>query len=424
MRVNVLVVGVGLAGLTAGLRLAQAGQRVLLVAKGLGGTHLGPTTIDVLGYSPERVNQPWAALPDFLAAHPRHPYARAGLPALQAAADWFLRLTNELRYPYSGSLADNYLLPTAIGVAKPSALVPSSTANGDLRGGGKFLIVGFSNLKDFYPALLADNLARLSIPGRLPIEARWLVLDPPGLRHEADMPPLDFARAFDRPAFRSAVAAALRPSLQPGERVGLPAVVGLEKPVEAWQDLQKQLEAPVFEIPTVPPSVPGIRLFERLKSALAAAGGRLQIGFPVIEARVEDGRCVELVTAGAARPYRWQGEQVILATGGIASGGIVTESDGTVRESVFSLPLAGVPEADSLRFRPGYFEAQPFSQVGLEVDEWLRPVDAGGRPPIANLHAAGAMLAHAEPWREKSGDGISLATGYRAAEAVLEAISD
>ena len=157
MSYDVLVVGVGLAGLTAGLRLAQAGRRVLLIAKGLGGTHLGGGTIDVLGYAPERVEQPWAALPSFLAAHPAHPYARAGLPALQAAADWFLRTTDELGYPYTGSLTDNFLLPTAMGTAKPAALAPSSMAAGDLRPGGKFLIVGFHNLKDFYPALLADN---------------------------------------------------------------------------------------------------------------------------------------------------------------------------------------------------------------------------------------------------------------------------
>ena len=121
MSYDVLVVGVGLAGLTAGLRLAQAGRRVLLIAKGLGGTHLGGGTIDVLGYAPERVEQPWAALPSFLAAHPAHPYARAGLPALQAAADWFLRTTDELGYPYTGSLTDNFLLPTAMGTACAAA---------------------------------------------------------------------------------------------------------------------------------------------------------------------------------------------------------------------------------------------------------------------------------------------------------------
>jgi glycerol-3-phosphate dehydrogenase subunit B len=297
-------------------------------------------------------------------------------------------------------------------------------AAGDLRSGGQFLIVGFRNLKDFYPALLADNLARASVPGQAPLAARSLVLDPPGHAAEADMAPLDFARAFDQPGFRAALASLLRPQIQPGERVGFPALLGLTHSGEAWQDLQNQLGAPVFEIPTLPPSIPGIRIYEQLKNALVAAGARIQLGFPVTEARVEARRCLELVTAGASRPYRWRGEEIVLATGGIASGGIVTQADGAVRESVFNLPLAGLPAASQARFLPGYFDSHPFNQVGLEVDSSLRPVDGAGQVLIDNLRAAGAMLAHAEPWREKSGDGISLATGFRAAEAVLEAHGD
>jgi glycerol-3-phosphate dehydrogenase subunit B len=420
MTYDVLIVGVGLAGLTAGLRLAQEGRRVLLLAKGMGGTHLGGGTIDVLGYGEGRVAHPLEALPEFLAAHPAHPYARAGLPALRAAAQWFLNTSIELNYPYTGSLDDNFLLPTAVGAAKPSALVPQSMAGGDLRSGGSFVIIGFRNLKDFFPALLADNLARLSLPGQPAIVARAEVLDPPGLMHEADLSPLDLARAFDRADFRAAIAEDLRPRLHSGERAGFPALIGLREPAMAWEDMQRLLGTPVFEIPTLPPSIPGIRLYERLKDALHSAGARFQIGFPVIEA----GRCVELVTAGAARPYRWKAERVILATGGIASGGIVTEADGSVRESVFNLPLAGLPPEGTPHFRPGYFDSHPFSQVGLDVDDCLRPVDMAGRAPVANLYAAGAMLAHAEPWREKSGDGISLASGYRAAEVLLEAKRD
>jgi anaerobic glycerol-3-phosphate dehydrogenase len=49
-------------------------------------------------------------------------------------------------------------------------------------------------------------------------------------------------------------------------------------------------------------------------------------------------------------------------------------------------------------------------------------VDAELRPEgCENVLVAGATLAGAEPWKEKSGDGISLATGHRAAELVLAA---
>ncbi len=55
------------------------------------------------------------------------------------------------------------------------------------------------------------------------------------------------------------------------------------------------------------------------------------------------------------------------------------------------------------------------------MDGELRPVDAEGRRVLENVLVAGATLAGAEPWREKSGDGLSLATGHRAAELVLAA---
>ena len=66
-------------------------------------------------------------------------------------------------YAYTGSLDENLLLPTAIGVPRPSAVVPETMAGGDLRGGeagGDIVVVGFRALKDFHAALLADALGR------------------------------------------------------------------------------------------------------------------------------------------------------------------------------------------------------------------------------------------------------------------------
>ena len=57
------MIGAGLAGLTAALRLAEAGQRVAVLAKGVGATHLSPATIDVLGYDDGVVASPAEAAP-------------------------------------------------------------------------------------------------------------------------------------------------------------------------------------------------------------------------------------------------------------------------------------------------------------------------------------------------------------------------
>jgi anaerobic glycerol-3-phosphate dehydrogenase len=56
----------------------------------------------------------------------------------------------------------------------------------------------------------------------------------------------------------------------------------------------------------------------------------------------------------------------------------------------------------------------------VAVDSDQRPVDPAGQRVVDNVLVAGATLAGAEPWREASGNGISVATGFAAAEAILE----
>jgi glycerol-3-phosphate dehydrogenase subunit B len=406
---DTIVIGAGLAGLTAALRLADLGRRVLVIARGVGSTHLAPPTIDVLGFADDEVKRPGQALSRLAAAHPDHPYSRIPAEVIAAGIEWF-----KARLPalgYQGGLGENFLLPTAVGAAKPSAVVPETMAGGDLRFGGRFVFVGL-RLKDFYPAYLAENLAD---SGR--VEARGIELDPP--RGE-DGGTLGLARRFEQPAFRDWLVRELASRVEPDERVGFAAVLGLQKAGEVWRELESRLERPVFEVATLPPSVPGIRLYEALTAELRRAGGRLLIGQAVIGAETAGGRVEGVVTQAAARPTTHRARSFVLASGGLAAGGIQVDSSGKVREAVFDLTLAGLPAANGRpRFLPTYLDEQPLDRVGLPVDDRLRPTDADGRPRFENLHAAGATLAGAAPWREGSGNGLSLATGY-AAGTILE----
>src|SRR5437773_5639140 len=82
---DTVVIGAGLAGLTAALRLAEAGQRVAVLAKGVGATHLAPPTIDVHGYANGPVGSPAQALPEFAAANPQHSYRQLSLELLRGS---------------------------------------------------------------------------------------------------------------------------------------------------------------------------------------------------------------------------------------------------------------------------------------------------------------------------------------------------
>jgi glycerol-3-phosphate dehydrogenase subunit B len=428
---DVVVVGIGLAGLSAAARLAETGARVLVLAKGVGATHLSGGTVDVLGYSSppasggltpapggrslaERVERPADALGRLA---PEHPYSLVGAEGVGAAVAWFKeRIANGSLAPYSyvGGIEENLLLPSALGVPRPSAVVPVTMAAGDLRHDGPVCVVGFRALKDFHAALLADNLARAGVV------ARSVELDlVPEAR--ADASSLAFARGFDDPGFRAEVTAQVVGRLGAEERVAFPAVLGIARPHAVWAELEQRFGRPVFEVPTLPPSVPGMRVFAVLREALRRAGGRVILNAVVSGAEQEGGRVAAVRARAGLREERHGADWVVLATGGFASGGLELDSRWSAREPALGLSVAGVPEPGAERFRPGYFEDHPIGRAGLAVDRELRPVDAAGDRVLENVLVAGATLAGAEPWREKSGDGISLATGHRAAELVLAA---
>jgi glycerol-3-phosphate dehydrogenase subunit B len=412
-----VVVGAGLAGLVAGIRLAQGGMDVTVVAKGAGGLHLSPGTIDVLGYVPDRVDEPAPAIARLVDERPDHPYARLAPEPLAEALAWFRDLVPGLRY--AGDPGWNLLLPTAVGVARPTALAPASIAAGDLRAGARLAVVGLRSMKDFFPSLVAENLPRADLPDGVGVEARALEVTTSARPGRADVSGPVHARGLDDPALRRSLADELRPRLEPGETVAMPAVLGLDRAGEAWDDLQDLLGTPVVEIPTLPPSVPGMRLQKALIEALRAAGGRLLLGPPAVGVEGAGGRVTGVLVRDAARTRTLPSHAVVLATGGFASGGVEVDSHGVLTETVAGLPVTG-PAPGAPRLSPIHLDHQPLMRAGLSVDAAMRPVNGDGAAVWANLHAAGALVAGAEPWREKSGEGISIAGGYAAASAILE----
>jgi glycerol-3-phosphate dehydrogenase subunit B len=413
---DVLVIGAGLAGLSAAARLAEGGARVMLIAKGVGATHLAPGTIDVLGYAgSERVERPAEALASVDASHP---YARlGGADAVTRAVDWFKRQFDGGplgAYAYRGSLDENLLLPSTVGAARPSAVVPETMAAGDLRDEAPMLVVGFHVLRDFHAAYLADNVSRAGAPARAVVLDRRL-----DGRPEANS--LGLARAMDAAEVRRAIADEVARGLDAEARVGFPAGLGADDPHGVWSDLQERLGRAVFEIPTLPPSVPGMRVFRTLRDRLRSGGGRIILNSQAVGAERAGDRVVGVRATAAGREVTYRARWVVLATGGVASGGIELDSRWRARETALGLALHGVPAPGEERFGPDYFGEHPFARVGVAVDDGLRPVAVdGGARAFENVLVAGATLAGARPWKEKSGDGLSLASGHRAAELILE----
>jgi glycerol-3-phosphate dehydrogenase subunit B len=410
---DAVVIGAGTAGLTAGARLAQAGAKVCVLAKGIGSTHLAPGTIDVLGYAPERVEAPARALAQLISERPDHPYALLGAETVAEALAWFETTASAGALPgysYSGGLERNRLLPTALGALRPSALVPETMAAGDHRELGRVAILGTPALRDFHATLCADNLRAAGV------QARGISVS---LELErADMNALGIAGHLEDPAWRAKFCAQVSPLLGDEEHLGLPAMLGLRDPHAVLMDLQHRLGRWVFEIPTLPPSVPGMRLYEILRSALRAAGGRLVLGAEVVSHRRDGERVTTVITRAAGRDLGYAAPWFVLASGGFASGAIELDSHWITHDRVLGLALRGAPGPGDARFVSNYLEDQPMTRAGIAVDAQLRADGA------ENVLVAGASLPGAVPWREGSGEGIALASGFRAAQLIAERVRE
>ena len=392
------------------------------MASGIGTTHISPGWIQVLNESPG------ASLENWIAAHPEHPYALAGVDALagglaalrevggraglELRGRAFAKLTAELRDFAEQGLASNFRLPTALGVVIEAAVVPESFAAGDLRQPGAMLIAGPAGWRDFFPGLCAENLTRQGFP------AQAASFDLPEMHtSHFDATPVGLARLFDRADVRERVAAQLKPKLDGATRVGFPAVLGLEHSAEAWRDLSDRLGVPAFEIPTLPPSVPGMRLFNAFKAALTQAGVPILLDMTAVRGVVEGGRATGIGVPDVVRDRTYRADTFILATGGLYGGGITSDYTGTLREAVFGLPLQTPAGSSDDWFAPQFLghAGHPIHRAGVRANAQMQPLDEADRVVMENVRVAGRLLAGCDPLAEGSTEGIWLATAYRAA---------
>jgi glycerol-3-phosphate dehydrogenase len=410
---DVLVIGAGLAGLFTAWQAAQRGKRVKLISKGWGATHWNTGCVDVLGYLPGR-DEPILSLRDslrqFIQGNPRHPYALAGLDQIESAINTFKDLCSRAGYPLQGSLEKNWLLPTSLGTLRPTCLAPETMTAGDLSqktGGQPFLLVGFEKYFDFYADQVADNLLAQGFA------AQGITLDLPHLREQLFVTSRSIAWDFENPDFRAEVAKALKPLLNGVSRVGFPAVLGLRYPLEVYQDMQERLGLPVFEIPTTPPSISGIRLANLLVEEIAKNGGRTYEGMQVTAFDVTDHQVASVWSESASRRKAHRANDYVLATGGILGGGIQTYYDGSIQEVIFGLPVDGSTDRSEWFHREFLPEtSHPIYCAGIDVNPAFQPANRAGGPVFSNLYAVGTTLAGCDAIQERSFEGVCLVSGY------------
>lgn len=411
---DLLVIGAGLTGLSAAIHAAQAGLSVRVITKGLSALHWAAGSIDLLGYLPDDipVDAPFASLDQLPAPHPLRQVEATTLR--QTFADLQGWLAAQGLVYVGGIEGRNLWLPSAVGAKRPTYLTPIAQAAARLDDPAPLLIVGFDRMRDFYPTLLADNLNRQGYPARAHTLPLSLLTD----RHDANN--VHLAEAIEHPAHLDALANALRQVVASGERVAFPAILGLSQHDNVIAQLSSILAAPIAEIPTLPPSVPGLRQHRALVRTLEQLGGRVESNMAAIEFGTESSNIAWVASATSARPLRHRAHAYLLATGGFLGGGFNSDHSGRSWETVFNLPLT-LPTDRGHWFRPEFLDraGHPIFQGGVQVNQAWQPVDAQGNVIYGNLWAAGNLLAHADAIRTRSREAVALASGREAVRSIL-----
>ncbi len=400
---HLIVIGLGLSGLMAAFTAAQAGKRVLVVGKGTGRLCLFSSSIDLLNSTQGDMHN---ALSSWIAGHPEHPYAKAGPLRTMEALSEFGSLFSA-PYLFTAVGPGNCLVPTGAGTRRATYLVPSTMTAGVEAGPGG-LIVGFEHFRDFSAHQAAAGL-----------NARGVTI-PLGVPAGQGLTSLALARLFEDRSFRGVVMKEIKQVIAGEERVGFPAVLGLRDPGRVKEELEGGLGARVFEIPILPPSVPGIRISNRFKTWFNQ-GTKVTLllgpsaGFPMIE----DHRCSGLRVVNPPISTFYSADSYVLATGRFLSGGLVADRE-RVREPLFGLPVIQ-PESREDWFGPSFFDSRhALNRAGIRVDGHFRPLDGEGRVILDNVRIAGSILAYHDSIEEGSREGISLSTGYGAAREAIE----
>lgn len=408
MKFDNVIIGGGLSGLTAAIRLTENGKKTAVISSGQSALHFCGGAFGLLGnVNGKPVDSPLdsvSGLSDF------HPYKKIGNEKFEqlckAVPDFFYRCGIRL----VGDCNRNHSTLTPFGKIRSSWLsleeLPHFNSIEELKN-KKYIIFNIKSFLEFYPLFIADNLEKYGISIRhATFEIAKLS------RANCDMRSVSISKLLDANTVNE-IAQQINTIADSDETVIVPAIFGIKND-EIFQNLCKLVPNKIMPITTLPISVVGVRIQHQLQKYYKKIGGTLIIGDKVTGGDINGDRVKSIKTANLGCDYL-EADNFVLASGSILSEGLIATPN-KFYEPVFDLDIDFPPNRDDW-YNSDFFSTQPYMNIGIKTDNTFRPYFKNLQ--LTNLYVCGAGLSDCNPLVEDSGAGISILSAMYVADMIL-----
>jgi glycerol-3-phosphate dehydrogenase subunit B len=316
--------------------------------------------------------------------------------------------------PVQGDPEKNHLRITPMGTTKSTWLTLSDLFVPDKKDclpWKKAAVFNISGFPDFYPAFIADEFIRQGT------DCEIYNFNLPDLdllrRNPSEMRSTNIARVFENKKNIEQLVKILTTKSKDADAIVFPSIIGLSDS-DILYFLQNSTGKPVCIIPTLPPSILGIRTQLQLHDYFIRLGGVYMLGDKIMNAGYQNNK-IKSVYSRNHRDIPFTGQNYILATGSYFSQGMVS-TNGIVSEPIFNLDVSFNYDRQEW-YNKNMFNKQPYMSFGIKTSNKFKGIKQ--EKEINNLYVAGAILEGFDPLKEGSGGGVSILTALQVAEIIV-----
>ncbi len=412
MRMDTVIMGGGLSGLSCGIALAKRGKRVAIVASGQSTMLFNGGSMELLGsIDGKAVTAPLEAI----ATLPQdHPYSKIGADRIEKLTERAKLMLTDSGINMEGNAAANHWRITPMGVAKPAWLTLSDHLRIDDLGhlpAKRLALMCIRGYFDQPNSMLAQGLRDLGFE----VDAiEFTTDDITSLRRSpSEMRATSLAKRLGGTNALQRIANQVNSLATEADMVLLPSVFGQSDDSDI-QTLQSMVNKPLRLVATLPPAVAGMRMMTQLRHYFRMLGGNYLMGDSAVSGTFDGDRLTSITTAKLA-DMPLKADHFVLATGSFISRGLIANYE-RVYEPVLGVDV--VADSDPNRWTQfGVLEPQAYSRFGVATDEQLRCLKQG--KPISNLHAIGSILSGHDAVKMGDGTGVSLLTALRVNDLII-----